>query len=376
MKRSFTYILLSFFWSITLTAQITVTSETFPQAGDTLFVKTDNLPSNIILGTEGPAQDWNFTSLEAPFVRQTLIRSANEGLFFNDFSGADVLADITVGEGYFDVKEDQYALLGYAGQDPLELGLEVIANFTRPYIQQRSPMNYEDENSFSTSILLPFAGDDLPEAILNQIPITPDSIRINFAIERTDKVDAWGTMTIPGGIYDVLREKRVEMRNVKVEAKISFLNWQDITSFLPQNDLLGERISTTYYFFSNEAVEPIAIVHTAMDGETVTSVDFKSEELVPTTIQTTKSGRPAIYVSPNPAIASTRFECANLKPGTYQLKIYNILGIEVWSKEYRINGDFADKVDLIGFKKGTYLYSLLDSRGKALSTKRLMIVRP
>jgi len=274
------------------------------------------------------------------------------------------------------VSNNAYALLGYGGEDPLELGLETVARFSEPYIQQRSPMNYGDENTFSTSILLPFAGDDLPEAILNQIPITPDSIRINYAIDRTDVVDAWGTMTIPGGIYDVLREKRVEKREVKVEAKISILDWQDITDFLPQNDLLGEQTITSYYFLSNESVEPIAIVNMAPDGESIVSVDFKSEDLIPTSIQDNTNKEPSIYVSPNPAIASTRFEFSNLKSGQYELKIYNILGVEVWSRDYFINGDRAEKVDLIGFKKGTYLYSLVNSRGKSLTTKRLMIVRP
>ncbi|MFK7933006.1 MAG: T9SS type A sorting domain-containing protein [Saprospiraceae bacterium] len=362
--------------TLSMFAQITVTTETFPQSGDTLFIKTDNLPSEIVIGTEGPAQDWNFTSLEAPFIRQTAIRRASEGMFFNDFANAELLAEVETGEGYFNVSDSEYALLGYGGQDPLELGLETVARFSNPYVQQRSPMNYEDENTFTTSILIPFAGDDLPEAILDQIPITPDSIRINYAIERTDKVDAWGTVTIPGGIYDVLREKRVEKRNVKVEAKISILDWQDITAFLPQNDLLGEQVVTAYYFFSNESIEPIAIVNMAADEETITSVDFKSEDLVPTAVQDNNNKEPNIYVSPNPAITSTRFEFTNLKAGQYDLKIYNILGVEVWSKEYFISGSRAEKVDLIGFKKGTYLYSLIDSRGKSLATKRLMIVRP
>lgn len=376
MKLKYFTLFLTSWLTFSLGAQITVTNESFPRVGDTLRIKTDNLPSEIIIGTAGPAQDWNFTSLEAPFVQQTIIRAASEGAFFDQFTNAAIVTKIATGEGYFSINNDRYALLGYGGEDPLGLGLETIARFTNPYIQQRSPMNFGDENSFTTSALLPYAGDELPEELLNQIPITPDSIRINYTSERTDVVDAWGTITIPGGIYDVLREKRVEKRNVKVEAKISILDWQDITPFLPQNDFLGEQTVTTYYFISNEAVEPIAIVNTAVDGTTITSVNFKSEELVPTAVQSSVSKQPNVYVSPNPAIASTRFEFANLRAGQYDLKIYNILGVEVWSRSYYINGNRAEKVDLIGFKKGTYLYSLVDSRGKSLMTKRLMIVRP
>ena len=86
--------------------------------------------------------------------------------------------------------------------------------------------------------------------------------------------------------------------------------------------------------------------------------------------------RPGVYAYPNPAINDARFEFTNLNRDTYTLKIYNILGAEVLKKQYFVNGTRTEKVDLTDLRKGTYLYSLIDSKGKTLTTKRLMIIRP
>ena len=87
-------------------------------------------------------------------------------------------------------------------------------------------------------------------------------------------------------------------------------------------------------------------------------------------------GKADVFAYPNPAIEEVRFEFLNLKTGDYRLAIYNILGIEIWHEHYAISNDRTAKVDLASFRKGTYLYSLLDEKGKTITTKRLIILRP
>ena len=41
-----------------------------PQAGDSIFSLVDNLPAQIDVGQPGPDMVWDFTSLQAPFVRK------------------------------------------------------------------------------------------------------------------------------------------------------------------------------------------------------------------------------------------------------------------------------------------------------------------
>jgi hypothetical protein len=66
----------------------------------------------------------------------------------------------------------------------------------------------------------------------------------------------------------------------------------------------------------------------------------------------------------------------NLPSGIYKVKILNILGVELWSKSYDVQGDFMAQVDISKLRKGTYLYSLVSESGKTISTKRLIVMRP
>ncbi|MFT5801658.1 MAG: hypothetical protein ACI956_001467, partial [Nonlabens sp.] len=87
-------------------------------------------------------------------------------------------------------------------------------------------------------------------------------------------------------------------------------------------------------------------------------------------------GKADIFAYPNPAINDVRFDFINLPTDTYDLKIYNILGVEVYSQKYNIANRRTIKMDLSYMRKGTYLYSLVDSKGKPVTTKRLVVMKP
>ena len=74
-----------------VSAQITVTSSTFPEVGDTLLTGTDNMPANIQVGTPGPDREWNFKSLQSPIVLRTVVKAAAEGEAAASFPNADLV---------------------------------------------------------------------------------------------------------------------------------------------------------------------------------------------------------------------------------------------------------------------------------------------
>lgn len=362
-----------------VTAQITVTNETFPRPGDTLFIAIDNVPSGINVGMPGGDQRWDFTTLQSPFSRRTIVKSATEGTFSTSFPDAEVLISLAENtENYYSVTSDRFELIGFAGVDPAGLGIEALTGFDPPIIERRATMNYFDNNQMEAALSYAVATDDLPAQLLDQLPIRPDSLRLRVTISRTDEVDAWGRLTIPGGIYDVLREKRREVRDVRLDAKLGFLPWTDITDIALQAlsiDELGENIVVRYHYFSNESKEPIAVVTMAADEQTVINVEYKSNDVV-TNVQNINSLRPGVYAFPNPAIVNVKFEFSNLPKGKYTIKIYNIIGREVWRKDYEINGHRTEKVDISMLRKGTYLYSLINEEGKTITTHRLVVIRP
>lgn len=76
-----------------------------------------------------------------------------------------------------------------------------------------------------------------------------------------------------------------------------------------------------------------------------------------------------------PAVESVRFDCTNLAAGDYTLKIFNIIGKCVEEELYAFRNHLFP-VDLDDFKKGTYIYSLVDKQGNAVGTKRLVVLKP
>jgi hypothetical protein len=142
-------------------------------------------------------------------------------------------------------------------------------------------------------------------------------------------------------------------------------------------DLLGNTKIIRYHFWNDVAKEPIAVATMDFQDETaVTMVEFKAEDILSSSVQVADKLQPGVLAYPNPAMTYTNFQFTGLKPGNYNLVIYNLVGSEVWRKHYRINGPYFEKEDISHLKKGAYLYALQDQRGKTLITRRLIVVRP
>ncbi len=361
-------------------AQITITSATFPVAGDTLRTVIDGLPSNIVVNPAGGAigANWDFSSLQG-VLNQSVYQPASAGAGAASFPNADLVTISGVtGENYYNVVDGSFQFIGYQGPDPAGLGIDLAVNIN-PSLQERiAPLDFGDTYTDEGAVLLPVSADDLPGALVDSFAITPDSLRLRLSIDRTAFVEGWGTMTIPGGTYDVLREKRIEESEARLDIKVGigpFSEWVDVTDIIGL-EFLGKDTTTTYRFYSEDSKELIAIA--TVDNENndlVRLVEYKYND-VTTNIRYVNNGKPDLLAYPNPAIEDIRLEFMNLPAGTYTVKILNILGIEVWEENYYVQGDLMAEVDISKLRKGTYLYSLVNQNGKTISTKRLIVMRP
>ncbi len=382
MKRKIQLLIAALIVGTSLSAQITVTAANFPAPGDTLRTTFDAMPSGIDLLGNGGSQSWDFTSL-AGINQETIIRAASDGDNSNQFPTADVLIGEPgglTGELYYNSTATAYEFLGYVGPDPAGFGINVIAKLNPSSPERRSPMNFFDVNSADNNITVAFSADLLPGGILDSFALSPDSLRIRIATERLDVVDAWGTLSIPAGTYEVLREKREEERETRLDVYVGigpFAEWIDVTD-LAGFDFLGKDTILTYHYFSDQSKETIAVVTVDPITDDPIAVRYKSGMMDnPTSsVNYVDKGNADIFAYPNPAINDVRFDFINLPTDTYDLKIYNILGVEVYSQKYNIVNRRTIKMDLSSMRKGTYLYSLLDSRGKPVTTKRLVVMKP
>ena len=358
-------------------AQITLNNSHLPVIGDTLKMATDEIPTNISLGDSGPDQIWQFSNLQAPFSQNYTVERLSTEEAQEAFPDADYL--IRFSEtliGFYKVEGNYLRYLGTQGVDPLQFGLNINARIdNNGLIERKIPLQYGDTYESEGTMDLPFASNDLPDAILEQLPIRPDSFRILSTINRSSTIDGWGTLLTEAGNFKVLRENRTETTTITLEAKFSFLPWQDITELLPENELLGERVIKSFHFLSDSAKEPIAVVYTNADESKIERVEFKSGDIL-TSTPTIKTSRPNVLAFPNPAIISVRFQFSNIPAGNYQLKVFSLLGKELWGKSYYINGNRTEKVDITYLQKGAYFYSLINESGKTLMTRKLIVLRP
>jgi hypothetical protein len=358
-------------------AQITVGANTFPAPGDSLITCIDNLPSSIDLIGPGGPHIWDFSNLQAPFAQRTLVLSPRELDLPAGLSKATFIANVPLleGKGFYRTQADRLELLGFSGPAPEGIAGELTFPFNPPSVERWAPLNYQDNRDQSFSFTLTFPVEALQDLDLDSLPVQPDSLRVTFQIERTYEVDAFGTLILPEGNYEVLREKRTETRSPELEIFIPVLNWVSLSEDLVPPDFFGPAQTITFHFFNDEVKEPVAIVATDNQGTLPISVEYKSKGLV-TDIRDQAGLKPGVFAYPNPAITQIRFDFKDLKPGTYTLTIYNVLGQPLWKRPYQIRHDQTEKVNLSRFNKGTYLYSLEDSKGKIITAKRFVIIRP
>lgn len=370
------------------TAQITVTNATFPAAGDSLVFAIDNAPLGMNPATPpGGGQTWDFSTLQKDDNLSTVYHPASAGAQSANYPGAELVVLGQAGETYFNVTNTKFEALGYAGADPAGFGLNVVTKFSPAMIERYAPMNFFDIKSQQSNIGLSFPTDQPPlDSIFSGIPVNIDSMRVLITTNRTEVVDGWGSAVIPGGTYPVLRNKRTDYTTTGLEVYVvlfpGFGNWVDLSTIIGGGGgggglggFIGTDTTVTYRFVSNTEKEEIAVATMSNDLSTVESIRFKNISSVPT-IEPSAAFSGGIQAFPNPAVESVRFDCTNLVAGDYTLKIFNIIGKCVWKKNYTLSGTTSFRVDLDDFKKGTYIYSLVDKQGNAVGTKRLVVLKP
>jgi len=254
------------------------------------------------------------------------------------------------------------------------MGVQTITHYDKPLQTLHFPLKYGMTSEQTGSFSFKVAVDDLPKSVLYTLPITPDSVRYRCVVTQKKEIDGWGTLILPDNTYDVLREKNVEEKRYRVDIKVGNLPWQDITEGVDDPKIQVPQISQSYHFYSNETTSKVAVAFMKPNGVNPEAVYYTVSD--PSSTMRTASSRPDIYAYPNPAINDVRFEFSNLKPSDYSLKIYNILGVVVMEEKHSLTGFQTVKLDVSKLRKGTYLYSLSDAKGKTIATRRLMVIRP
>lgn len=358
-----------------LAAQITVTNSVFPAVGDTLHYLFGNQPGaiNQIFTPPGGNQMWDLSNLEPDQTWNQVMQNPQTGSAAASFPGASFMFNPvnSSSEVYWQVTGDQVKDLGYFGLDPLGLGLNLLFNKSPDLEVSWAPVNFFDIKQSGSNVLSAFDAPIAPAVLLNLVP-TADSFRIRITYQQIGVIDAWGTLAIPGGNFDVLRRKQTEYRSNAVDVKVAPLGWIDISTIGGQQVLpLYTDTITTFHFLNHESKEAIAICTLNTDQNQVTGVQYKDIS-PPTTATYAPEFNKALSTYPNPVENTLNVRFNTVEKGTYHLRLIGMNGHSVHEQAVTVSPAENDiSVPVSHLPPG--LYELILSRdGEAVGRARVV----
>lgn len=179
-------------------AQITVTDADIAPAGSDFIIFTDSTSTGLSVDAPtGAAQSWDFSALQYDDWDTLSLLNPSTVTSTGSFPTATHAID-EGGDFYTFLKLDNSGLYldGVEG-DLLDQGVNVSFDVDPDLAILSLPANFGDSYSSSTIIDSTLAGSQIGQPV--------DSARITREITFDGEVDAYGTVTTPSGMYDVLR---------------------------------------------------------------------------------------------------------------------------------------------------------------------------
>ena len=364
----FTLLLASF----GLTAQITITNATFPVAGDSLKTATDLTPGGIVMTPPGGPQTWDFSSLNPDTRQVDVFQPASAGTSSANFPGAELVVSGDVGaETYYDVTATTFSLLGISGAG-LSAGFPVEADliYNPPLVIQEAPLNFFDNDSYTSNATIALPASAIPGAIFDSLGIPTglfDSIRLRITVQSLRLVDGFGTLAIPGGTYDVLRQKQTDYTTTGVDVH-TFLGWVDIGTFLGGATLFPPDTTITFNFLNNIAKEPIAIVTVDSTETNAVQVTYKDNG-IQSAVNPITGEATSIVVFPNPATDQVTIDIDHNLPGNYSFRLFDLNGQRVLDNKPTSN---LDEVSIQSLSPGLYIIQVIYENNQIVGYGKLM----
>ncbi len=329
MKQRLFCSLLAWGFLFPVMAQITITNSVFPAVGDTLHYAFGNQPGAIfqIFTPPGGGQQWDLSGLQPTQTWNQVMKNPTMGANQASFPGASVMYNPlnSNNQVYLEVTGNQVLNMGYYGLDELGLGLNLLFDNVPNLEETWAPVNFFDIHQSTSNVLTAFDAPIAPPILLNLVP-TADSFRIRVTYQRLGVIDAFGTLAIPGGTFDVLRKKQTEYKSIAVDVKVAPLGWIDISTIGGQQILpLGTDTITTFHFLNDVSKEAIAICTLNTAQNTVTGVQYKA--LPPPAAIFTPPFNESLLVYPNPVQNTLYVHFTNHAGATdFELQLINAQG--------------------------------------------------
>ena len=328
-----TLFLFALFFSCTVFAQITITSTDVSNVfavGNSATIHSADITS-FNIGSAGGGNNWDFSGLQSTETFSMLSVDVVTTPYASEFPGAN-LATYSQGEyGGYPAEIWSYlsvngtlSNLGQAVTSDSLPGVLVAVKDVPSSIELQLPMTFNTSWSQTYTETVYFSG----------VPFNQTSISTNVV------VDAWGTMTMPGGAsFDALRIRETSMESGNTSVQYSFLakNGANVTvSATDPNPPSSGVINADWY-----------------DWNLSFTTDVEQISGLPQNFNLTQN-------YPNPFNPSTKIEYSIPEASFVQLNVYDILGNKVAElvNEEQSAGSYRADFSGAGLSSGIYIGKL------------------
>jgi len=317
--------------SCTAFAQITITSGDVANmfaVGNSATIHEDTLQSSIDIGSPGGGNNWDFTNLQSNLMLTLESIDPATSPYINDFPTANICnySSSTLGGNLSEIwtyskLNGQFDVLGNAIESSALPGFITQIKYDPYRRQYEHPLtiNSQWSHSYTQTILI------------NGTPLNSSNVSISTV------VDAYGTMTIPGGAsYEALRIREELTIVGMTTVNYSFLSKQgaqvnvNAIDANPPNSGSIAVDGTTYYDGLTTSVEQIS----GLPNDYSLSQNY-----------------------PNPFNPTTNIEYSIPEASFVELKVYDVLGNEVATlvNEQQSAGVYRADFTGDGFASGLYI---------------------
>ncbi len=330
------------------TAQVQITSADLPDAGDLLIQVNNTLNADIDLEATGANYNWDFNDFLTP------LGSTNTDCI--DISSTPLTYQLFFNNPFDPEHDSDYA----NGQDQVDLGM-VTAEDAYIYFQNRSD-RFAQTGLAATLNGIPIGAQANPVDVIYELPIDFGDQSTSFsALElevptlgayfgeqtRTNSVDGYGTLSIYGETFDVIR----------VRSEITAVDSVYI-EFVGSGFNIERPLTVEYKWLSPLHKVPVLQITTqAGIVSGVQTIDLLAS------VQENELSKWTVF--PNPANDVIQF-AGNFKPNT-TLKVIDSLGRTVLENAPLLN----KQLDCSSWKTGVYFVTL--TNGNSSSTQKIII---
>ena len=334
--------------AITSFGQIVITNDDIAPVGTTVYMANDTLPSDeIVPGDAGANKTWDFSDVTAHTIDTVDLVAPASTPYADEFPESNFAMTLASDSIFIFMtrNDDKLSRIGMA--ITLEEEDPVFWHMNPEDILLDFPVSYQ--NSYNETYVI--------SSIIASPQPGADSIWLKDTYDKETNIDAWGTLVIPMGSFDVLRQRIDEIETDSIFAKIAG-NWMFISETIDT--------SITYSWWTDDVNVGFTLFSMDVDpasGDVDGSISFMNS--LPVGLHEIAMIESKAFPNPVSDVLNIEFEEAQ----NGELTLYNQVGQLVRSR--KLNHQNHVQLQISQLPAGMYLYRISNASGEVVSSGKV-----